>query len=319
MIHRVALVVAALAAAVLVVAPGPVRAPGPTVPAPVVTDAWPGARIVTAPGNLPDGAVFAPLSPDLRAGESGGRLVVDGSVIRTGASRYVLDDAMLVWLEPGTGLFALADSVAELVTTDIGNVVVLDSQYDLAVHDGLVSWAATGPEGTTEIRTVPLAGGAVEKVVLPGRLALTEWPFATSSEVEQGGPSVLVDVRTSARTVVNGQSYELIDCTPSWCRTEVLRQGGSARLDLMRPDGTERRRIGGSGLRPAVPDVLLLDRFAVLVDDSRGVLCLYDVDRGQLADLASSFGTVVARGNAVWWSTGDNTALTWNSIDLGEL
>lgn len=319
MTHRIALVVAALAAAVLVVAPGPVRVSGGPPATPVVTDAWPGARIATTPGNLPDGAVFAPLSPDLRAGESGGRLVVDGSVIRTGASQYVMDDAMLVWLEPGAGLFRMADSVAELITADIGNAVVLESQHDLVVHDQAVSWAASGPEGTTEIRTVALTGGTVEKIVVPGKLALTEWPFATSAEIEQGGPSTLVDLRTSARTVVNGQAYELIDCTPSWCRVQVLRQGGSARLDLMRPDGTERRRIGGSGLRPAVPDVLLLDRFAVLVDDSRGVLCLYDVDRGQLADLASSFGTVVARGNAVWWSTGDNTSLTWHSIDVGEL
>ncbi|GGU24046.1 hypothetical protein [Lentzea flava] len=319
MTHRVALVVAALAAAALVVAPGPVRAPGRPAVAPAVTDAWPGARISTVPGNLPGGAVFAPLSPDLRAGESGGRLVVDGSVVREGPAQYALAATSLVWLERGTGLFRMADSVAELITADIGNVVVLESQYDVVVHDDHVSWAAAGPEGSTEIRTVALTGGAVETVVLQGKLALTEWPYATSAEIEQGGPSTLVDVRTAARTVVHGQSFELIDCTPSWCRVQVLRQGGSARLDLMRPDGTERRRVGGSGLRPAVPDVLLLDRFAVLVDDSRGALCLYDVDRGQLADLASSFGTVVARGNAVWWSTGDNTALTWHTIDVGEL
>ncbi|KJK52094.1 hypothetical protein UK23_05045 [Lentzea aerocolonigenes] len=319
MTHRIALVVAALAAAVLVAAPGPVRAPGKLVAAPVVTDAWPGARISTLSGNLPDGSVFAPLSPDLRAGESDGRLVIDDDVVREGPAQYTLAAGSLVWLERGTGLFRMADSVAELITADIGAPVVLESQYDVVVHDDHVSWAAVGPEGTTEIRTVALTGGAVEKLVLPGKLALTEWPYATSAEIEQGGPSALVDLRTTARTVVPGQNYELIDCTPSWCRVQVLRQGGSARFDLMRADGTDRRRIGGAGLRPAVQDVLLLDRFAVLADDSRGVLCLYDVDRGRLADLASSFGTVVARGNAVWWSTGDNTSLTWHSIDLGEL
>ncbi|HEX8866169.1 MAG TPA: hypothetical protein VF821_10985 [Lentzea sp.] len=314
--HRIALVVAALAATVLVVAPGPVRVPGRLAVAPAVT-AWPGARISTLPGNLPDGAVFAPLSPDLRAGESGGRLVIDGDVVRSGPAQYALAATSLVWLERGTGLFRMADSVAELITSDIGNAKVLESQYDVVVHDDHVSWAAVGPEGTTEIRTVALAGGAVEKLVLPGKLALTDWPYATSAEIEQGGPSALVDLRTSARTVVNGQSYELIDCTPSWCRVQVLRQGGTARLDLMRVDGTGRRSVGA--LRPAVQDVLLLDRFAVLVDDTRGALCLYDLDRGQLADLASEFGAVVARGTAVWWSTGDNTSLTWHTIDLGEL
>lgn len=319
MTHRIALVVAALAATALVVAPGPVRAPGRLVAAPVVTDVWPGARISTLPGNLPDGSVFAPLSADLRAGESSGRLMIDGDVVREGPAQYALAAGSLVWLERGTGLVRMADSVAELITSDIGNAKVLESQYDVVVHDDHVSWAAAGPEGTTEIRTVALTGGAVEKLVLQGKLALTEWPYATSAEIEQGGPSTLVDLRTGARTVVNGQSYELIDCTPSWCRVQVLRQGGKARFDLMRPDGTDRRRIGGSNLRPAVQDVLLLDRFAVLADDSRGALCLYDVDRGQLADLAPSFGTVVARGTAVWWSTGDNTSLTWRSIDLGEL
>ena len=319
MIQRVALVVAALAATVLVVAPGPVRAPGLSAVVPVVTDVWPGARISTSPGNLPDGTVFAPLTPDLRAGEAGGRLVIDGAVVREGPAQYTVSASSLVWLERGTGLFKMADSVAELITADIGTPVVLESQYDLVVHDDLVSWAAAGPEGSTEIRTVALTGGTVEKLVLPGKFALTEWPYATSAEIEQGGPSTLVDLRTEARTAVNGQSYELIDCTPSWCRVQVLRTGGSARFDLMRPDGTDRRRIGGPELRPAIPDVLLLDRFAVLADDSRGVLCLYDVDRGQLADLAPSFGTVVARGNAVWWSTGDNNSLTWHTIDLGEL
>lgn len=70
---------------------------------------------------------------------------------------------------------------------------------------------------------------------------------------------------------------------------------------------------------PAPGRPRLLDRFAVVVDDGRGVPALCDAVGDRSADLATGFGTVLARGPFVWWSTGDNTRLTWHVLDLRTL
>lgn len=152
-----------------------------------------------------------------------------------------------------------------------------------------------------------------------GRYSLTAWPWATAAEVEAAGSSRLADLRTGEVRTVRGEGVELVDCTAEWCRVRVLRQSGTARLDLVRPDGSSRRRVGGREVRSAIGDVVLLDRFAVVVDDGRGVLALYDTRTDRTADLATGFGTVLARVTFVWWSTGDNSALTWHVVDPGTL
>ncbi|WP_410579799.1 hypothetical protein [Amycolatopsis sp. lyj-108] len=331
---RTGLALAALAAVVVMVLPAPApEAKAPAVPS--LTDLWPDARIAA---NAVTGAPYTPLA-FLDSGTSAGvrqaddvvRLVVGDRVLRevppSGSPRFVLATSpdALVWLElsdiTGTGTLWRAGPHGEdpvPVTADTGRVVLLDSQYDLVVHDGQASWVAVRGDAT-EVRTVALSGGPVTRTPLPGDYALTAWPFATAAAVEQAGPSELVDLRDGRRTKVDGQSVELVDCTPSWCRVHVLRQSGTARLDLMRPDGSERRRVGGKGIRPAFGDVVVLDRYAVVVDDDRGVLALYDTATGRLADLAAEFGTVLARGPFVWWSAGGNDALTWRVLDLRTL
>ncbi|MFD6068255.1 hypothetical protein [Amycolatopsis lurida] len=328
------LALAVLAAVVVVALPGP--APEAEVPAaPALTDVWPEARLtaiaVTGAPHTPLAFLDSGLSAGVTRADDVVRLMVGDRVLRevppSGSPRFVLavtPDA-LVWLElsdiTGTGTLWRAGPHGEdpvPVTADTGRVVLLDSQYDLVVHDGLAGWAAVRGDAT-EVRTVALSGGPVTRVPLPGRYSLTAWPFATAAAVEQAGPSELVDLRDGRVTKVDGQSVELVDCTPSWCRVQVLRQSGTARLDLMRPDGTERRRVGGKGVRPAFGDVVVLDRYAVVVDDDRGVLVLYDTATGRSADLAAEFGTVLARGPFVWWSEGGNDALTWRVLDLRTL
>lgn len=325
----------AVVAAVLVVALPPPAPVARTPAAPTLTDVWPDARITA---NAVTGAPYTPLA-FLDSGTSAGvrqagdavRLVVGERVVRevppSGSPRFVLaaSPSALVWLElsdiTGTGALWRAGPHGEdpvPVTADTGKVVLLDSQYDLVVHGDQASWAAVRGDAT-EVRTVALSGGPVTRVPLPGDHALTAWPFATAAAVEQAGPSELVDLRDGRVTKVHGRSVELVDCTPSWCRVQVLRQSGTARLDLMRPDGTERRRVGGKAARPAFGDVVVLDRYAVVVDDDRGVLTLYDTVTRRSADLAAEFGTVLARGPFVWWSVGGNDSLTWRVLDLRTL
>nr|WP_246480977.1 hypothetical protein [Amycolatopsis umgeniensis] len=323
-----------MAAIAVVVLPGP-KPESKAAAIPSLTDVWPDARIGT---EAVTGAPYTPLAY-LDSGVSAGitrandsiRLTLGDRVVRevppSGSPRFVLSQApdALVWLELSdvtrAGSLWRAGPLGEnpvRVTSDVGRVVLLESQYDLVVHDGQVSWMAVRGDAT-EVRTVALSGGPVTVTPLSGDFALTAWPFATSAAIEQAGPSELVDVRDGRSTKVDGQSVELVDCTPSWCRVQVLRQSGTARFDLMRPDGSERRRVGGKGIRPAFGDVVVLDRYAVVVDDDRGALVLYDTVSGRMADLATEFGTVLARGPFVWWSEGGNEALTWRVLDLRTL
>ncbi|MEU7531687.1 hypothetical protein AB0A74_38550 [Saccharothrix sp. NPDC042600] len=321
-----------LAAVVLVGLPEPVRAPASAAPL-TLGEAFPGARTSSATGGAHTPLAYLDLDTPVSVTNAGDvvRLVVGDRVVRelpaAGSPRFAVatpPDA-LVWLElsdvTATGSLWRSGPRGEdptRVTADTGRVVLLDSQYDLVVHDGLASWATVVGEDT-EVRTVPVAGGPVGAVRLSGRYTLSAWPWATAAEVEAAGSSRLADLRTGAVTTVRGEGVELVDCTPEWCRVQVLRQSGTARLDLMRPDGSSRRRVGGREVRPAVVDVVLLDRFAVVVDDGRGALALYDTRGDRTADLATGFGTVLARGPFVWWSTGENTALTWHVVDLRTL
>ncbi|CAL9412593.1 hypothetical protein SUDANB95_01678 [Actinosynnema sp. ALI-1.44] len=321
-----------LAAVVLVGLPEPVRAPASAAPL-TLGEAFPGARTSSATGGAHTPLAYLDLDTPVSVTNAGDvvRLVVGDRVVRelpaAGSPRFAVatpPDA-LVWLElsdvTATGSLWRSGPRGEdptRVTADTGRVVLLDSQYDLVVHDGLASWATVVGEDT-EVRTVPVAGGPVGVVRLSGRYTLSAWPWATAAEVEAAGSSRLADLRTGAVTTVRGEGVELVDCTPEWCRVQVLRQSGTARLDLMRPDGSSRRRVGGREVRPAVVDVVLLDRFAVVVDDGRGALALYDTRGDRTADLATGFGTVLARGPFVWWSTGENTALTWHVVDLRTL
>ncbi|EME63438.1 hypothetical protein [Amycolatopsis decaplanina] len=328
------LALAVLAAVAVVILPAP--APAVRAPAvPSVTDVWPGARItahtVTGPPYTPLAYLDSETSAGVARASDSIRLTLGDRVLREvplpGSPRFVLavSPEALVWLElsdiTGTGALWRAGPRGEnpvLVTADTGRVVLQDSQYDLVVHEDQAGWVAVRGDAT-EVRTVALSGGPVNRTPLPGDFALTAWPFATSAAVEQAGPSELVDLRDGRVARVGGQNVELVDCTPSWCRVQVLRQSGTARFDLMKPDGSERRRVGGKGIRPAFGDVVVLDRYAVVVDDDRGVLALYDTATGRMADLAAEFGTVLARGPYVWWSEGENEALTWRSLDLRTL
>ncbi|MFI9818706.1 hypothetical protein [Saccharothrix variisporea] len=322
------LVLVVLAAVVLIVLPEPVRAPASTL---TLQDAWPGARTGSASGGPRTPLAYLDLDTPVSVtnGVDTVRMVVGDKVVRelpaSDSPRFVLAAVpeALVWLElfdvTGTGTLWRAGPRGEdptPVTADTGRVVVLESQYDLVVHDGQASWATVAGEDT-EVRTIALTGGPISTVLLRGQYSLTAWPWATAAEIEAAGSSRLADLRTGEVTTVHGEGVELVDCTPVWCRAQVLRQSGTARLDLMRPDGSSRRRVGGREVRSAVADVVLLDRFAVVVDGDR--LALYDTASDRSADLATGFGTVLARGPFVWWSTGDNTRLTWHVLDLRTL
>jgi hypothetical protein len=134
---------------------------------------------------------------------------------------------------------------------------------------------------------------------------------------------VLRDTASNAEVRVAAGAAELTTCVPSWCRVMVMDGDGLARIDVMRPDGTGRKRAAGGDARAAVVDVAVLGRFEVLAEagpdaDLTGTeaLLLYDISDGTTVDLHPAVTGAFTRGGVLWWSTGDQDSLVWHTLDL---
>ncbi|HEX8629408.1 MAG TPA: hypothetical protein VF755_14680 [Catenuloplanes sp.] len=211
------------------------------------------------------------------------------------------------------------------LATDTGAVAFFNSQYDMTVVDGQLYWVAVGPgdEPVTEVRSVPLTGGKVTVRTERGAWALSRWPWLTSAGSGQSGPVQLRDLQNRRDVTIDAAPSELVTCSPTWCRVLVLSGDGPARIDLMRPDGGDRQRMAGNTVTAAVIDVALHDRFEVLsqagpvtAPASSQQLFVYDVTRRQTVDIAAGVGMVLCRAGVLWWSTGEDDALVWHTIDL---
>lgn len=354
----VALIVALGAAAVHMALPAPERAPdGPL----TLATAWPKARVVDSPALLTDGAVFTPLhyldaATAVGTAPSQDRTAVrlllrgaDGTVrqLRSLPERlapqfggFVASGDDLVWAESTTSLDGRgvtqiqraswrAPGAPAALTTDTGDAVFFNSQYDLVVADGAVHWVAAARTSTpvTEVRSVPLTGGTVTVRRVDGAYALSAWPWLVSAGSGQTGPVSLRDLRSGTTVAVAAQPTELVSCSATWCRVLVLSGGaGPARMELMRPDGVERQKVAAGQVSASVPDVAVLDRFEVLSQSgsdgsptSSQRLMLYDIAKRRTVPVATGVGTVQCRSGLLWWSTGDNEALTWHTLDLHTL
>jgi hypothetical protein len=362
LLHRPAGAVAlgaALAIGAVLLALPPVGEPLAAGPL-TLSAAWPSARVGPLPASMPDGPAYSPLYLlDVRT-SVGTAPTADGTRLRLllrigdGAPRELRSLAMdadplfggltsagdlIVWAETTTEtggrtvtrLYAVDRRSAappRLLTGDTGAIAFFNSQYDLVIADDRVHWVAVGPseEPVTELRSVPLAGGTVTTRTEPGPWARSAWPWLVSAVTVQSGEAQLRDLVARKRFTVPAAATELVTCSPRWCRVQVIAGGGPARLDLMRPDGTDRRRIAGPTETAAVVDVAVLDRFEVLTRAGQGGgavndqdLLLYDVQTQRTAAVATGVGTVVCRAGLLWWSTGDVDDAAWHSLDLRTL
>jgi hypothetical protein len=214
------------------------------------------------------------------------------------------------------------------LTADTGDVVFFNSQYDMVINAGRLYWAAVAPgqQTATEVRSVALTGGPVTVRTEPGAWAMSAWPWLTSAGSGTSGPIQLQDLEARKLIDVKAAGSELVTCSPAWCRVLVPAGDGPARMDLMRPDGTDRRRVGGSNATASLSDVAVLDRFEVLSlsDAQRTVtntqqLMLYDIQRKESVVVADAIGMALCRGGVLWWSTGNNEATVWHTLDLRSL
>jgi hypothetical protein len=330
-------------------------------PLPTLAEAWPSAHPAQAPGVLPDGAAFTPLlylDPDTSIGSAptpdraAVRLVLRGATGQPRELHRVAADQNpqfagfttagddLVWAESTADTAGHAetriwkvnwrtDGKPTSLTADTGDAIFFSSQYDLVTAGGRVYWAAAArkEQVTTEVRSVALTGGKVTVREVPGAYSLSGWPWLVSAGSGQAGPVDLVNLTDGRKVHVPAAQTELVTCSPAWCRVLVLSgSGGPARLDLMRSDGSDRRRMAGGQASSSTADVALLDRFEVLsqsgatgsVTSSQEVM-LYDAADKKTVLVAKAVGMVFARGGIVGWSTGDNESLVWHALDLRSL
>jgi hypothetical protein len=343
------------------VAPTPAAAAPPL---PTLAEAWPSAHPAQAPGVLPDGAAFTPLlylDPNTSIGSAptpdraAVRLMLRGAAGQPRELHRVAADQnpqfagfataggpaddTVVWAESTADTAGHAETRIWKVnwrtagkptslTADTGDAIFFNSQYDLVIAGGRVYWAAAArkEQVTTEVRSVALTGGKVAVRDVPGAYSLSAWPWLVSAGSGQAGPVDLVNLDDGRKVHVPAAQTELVTCSPAWCRVLVLSgSGGPARLDLMRSDGSDRRRMAGGQASSSTADVALLDRFEVLSQSGAGSatssqeVMLYDAARMKIVLVAKAVGMVFARGGIVSWSTGDNESLVWHALDLRTL
>jgi hypothetical protein len=327
--------------------PGPAPGGEARSPRPSVTTAWPAAQYKTL-GALPlrpllfldtTTAVGVATSNDdkflrllLRAGDGAPRELRRLDTAANPRFENVTPAGEdIVWTEfsdNGPPQLWAANTVeaapARRLTADLGNVVLFGSQYDLVHQAGRVYWAASSEDGTvTEVRSVPLTGGPVQVTRQPGEWTMASWPWLDDGASGGAAATLLRNMSTGREITVPTSGGEFAACSPSWCRVMVVNGDDLTRIDLMRPDGSERREMATGTARTAVPDVAVLDRFEILAEpgqysDTSGTagLLVYDIDTGDTVELATAANDTQSRNGLVWWYTSSAGAADWHVLDL---
>ncbi|GIF19964.1 hypothetical protein BJ973_002131 [Actinoplanes tereljensis] len=307
--------------------------------------AWPKAVRADFDPAMPDGPLFAPLLFLDTASAIGTAPTPDAGSVRLGirdasgfrqlrslpldgnpqfeAVAAAGDD--IVWTESTDGQpqvriwhASRRDGPAKLLTADTGNAIFFGNQFDLSIGDGLVRWAAANGK-STEVRSVPLGGGTVAVHSEPGNWSLSAWPWLVDENERR-----LRNLATNRDTEVVTSGPEAATCSPAWCRVTVMTSDGVARIDLMHPDGSARRRIAGGDAQAAVDDVAVLDRFELLAQpgpdsDLTGTtaLLVYDAATSRTVDVTAAADGAFTGGGLLWWSTGGlEDDVAWHVLDL---
>ncbi|MFC6015170.1 hypothetical protein ACFP2T_03040 [Plantactinospora solaniradicis] len=354
--------VVALTGALALIALPPATGRQPAVASELTTiaQAWPDAERTDLPVGLADGSAYTPMlffdlreslgtapSPDgtrlrlvLRSVDGAvrelRRLPVDRAPQYSGLTRSGDDIAWAESTEDRQGrartemwtVNLRSGQPARRLTTDTGEVIFFNSAYDMVLDRGRLRWASVAPgeETATEIRSVALRGGPVEVRTEPGAWAMSALPWLVSAGSGESGPVQLRNL--DARTVVDvgASESELITCSPAWCRVLAMSGSGPSRIELMRPDGTDRRQVADGTASASVIDVGALDRFEVLslADAERAAagtqrLLLHDLRERRTVVVAEGVGMVLCRDGVLWWSTGETETTGWQAVDLRSL
>jgi hypothetical protein len=335
-------------------ASGPASAPAALVPSgPTLGSVWPAARAVPIPGMLADGSAYTPVLV-LDASTSVGRaLSADGLhtmlVVVAGTGSRVVQSALvregglfdgitvaadrLYWMrtqedagQVTVSLWsaALSGGPAAQLSADVGVPVFYGSQYSMQAVGGRLYWAAVTTPGQvdrTQVCSIALTGGPVTRREVAGAWTLSAWPWLVTSPAVPDGPVALYDLATNRSTPVNLPADGTVSCSPQWCRVDNRDPVLGTGIDLVHPDGSGRRRIAGGDATEVTVDVVLRDRFELVLDaagtsGTLTMLRIYDLARGQAVLLDPTARGANGRDGFVWWATGDQETLTWHALDL---
>ncbi|HEU5129341.1 MAG TPA: hypothetical protein VFU12_15260 [Glycomyces sp.] len=214
---------------------------------------------------------------------------------------------------------------SRLLSGDTGDVILAGSAYDLQFADGALHWLATArsAERATEHRSAPLGGGEVAVTEHPGAWRAAAWPWLASAGSDSLGGAELVRADDGEAVPVEAGADELALCSATWCRLIVTAADGS-RLDLVRPDGTDRVTVAEGFTSAVAADVGLIDRFEPLeestgeIGDSQRVT-LFDLAGSATYLVAPAAGETGADARHLWWSTGSDELREWHVLDLTDL
>ena len=235
----------------------------------------------------------------------------------------------LVWIErPAQGpssvwTSSLLRPAARMLTADAGDIESDQSAYDMVIAAGRVYWTASGMLGITQVRSVAVAGGPVTVRPESGDWRLAAWPYLVNGVVDTAGTTAIRDLSTgrdqSVPSIARGSSR----CSPTWCQVTAMDKRGATSVELMRPDGSDRRQIGGDDMVAAITDPVVLDRFEILakIDTNTQLtnhvqLIAYELaTRRQVVISPDAFG-VVYRAGVLWWSAGTDDDFVRHAVDL---
>jgi hypothetical protein len=318
---------------------------------PDLASVWPTARPLVLPGPS-DGVVFVPqlvlsatitvgvaTSPDGRqaalvAASVDGRTRVVQAAARGLFQGVLLADGRLYWMLTApdatgrvvVGLWAAAPDggTPVVLTTDVGLPLLPAGGPGMQVVGGRIFWTATAaggdrlgpPRGPTQLRSVPLSGGPVAVRTVPGVWTVSGWPWLVTVPDTGAAPARYDLDRAATTAVVVPAGYQQAACGPAWCLAY-----GDAGAQLIRPDGSDPRPLGGAGTRPATGAVALLDRYTPLLAPAGAGerLVVYDIAARRSVLVAPAVTGAGSDGRYLWWSTGDHEALRWYGLDLASL
>ena len=339
---------ALLAAGVMLIAPS---AGAQTVAPPVnARVAWPTAQRGVLPATLADGTRYDP-AVFLDARQSvGTAFTPDNRTLRLllrradGSVRLLRSLPMkqnpsfdsptpagqtLVWAETtrdGEQLWTVdlnGNHPPRVLTGNVGDMRVYQSQYDLVIAEGRVHWVASGPGDTTEVRSVDLRGGPVDVRAQPGTWALSAWPWLVDGLTAAGGTTRLHNLATGQERVVPEHGRGVAACTPLWCRMLSLNHDGYPRLELMHADGSDRRTIAEGTASTVITDTAVLDRFEAFGQVTPNSeltghvqLLVYAIATRSIVEISPDATDVAFRNGVLWWSTGNQEDFVRHTLDL---
>ncbi|WP_433366717.1 hypothetical protein ACQPZX_38275 [Actinoplanes sp. CA-142083] len=313
--------------------------------------AWPGAQRGVMTAALGDGTLFEPAVFVDAKQAVGTALTADGKTMRLllrradGTARSLrtlpmsqnpsfesatIDGQTLVWAEStkaGEDLWTadLRDGrPPRRLTADLGDARFYQSQYDLVVAEGRVHWVAAGAGDTTEVRSVDLRGGGpVEVRQQPGTWALSAWPWLIDGLTAAAGTTRLRNLTTGETRAVPAHRRGVTACSPVWCQVVAFDKDGYPRIDLVRPDGEDRRKVADGTAATVIADPAVLDRFEIFSQQTGNSdltghvqLLAYKIDTRTVVEISPDATDVSYKNGVLWWSTGTQEDYVRHSLDL---